>query len=120
MIKLIVAGCRDYDNYFVVHEELFKLNLKPGKVEIVSGHASGVDSLGERFAKDHDLDLKLFPADWDGLGKKAGYVRNEQMAQYGDALLAFWDGKSKGTKHMIDLATKHGLKVKVIDIGYDK
>lgn len=67
--------------------------------------------MGEFWALHHDIPVKKFPADWGGLGKRAGYLRNEQMADYADALIAVWDGKSKGTKHMIDVATVKELKV---------
>ena len=58
--------------------------------------------------------IKRFPADWENLGRGAGYVRNVQMAFYADALIAFWDGESRGTKHMIDIAKEKGLMVRVI------
>ena len=58
--------------------------------------------------------VKEFPAQWNEFGKRAGYIRNEEMAKYADACVAFWDGESKGTKHMIDLANKHKIEVRVI------
>jgi hypothetical protein len=76
--------------------------------------------LGERYANEKGYRVKRFIPDWDGLGKKAGYLRNEQMAKYADALIAFWDGNSKGTKHMIDLGNKYGLKVKIYLYDEDK
>ena len=82
--------------------------------QIVSGTARGVDQLGEEYAKRNDLAVKKFPADWDRFGKSAGYKRNKQMAEYANALVAFWDGRSRGTKHMIDLAKAAGLSVSVI------
>lgn len=60
------------------------------------------------------MGLTIFKADWDKHGKAAGFKRNTEMAKYADALIAFWDGKSKGTKHMIDTAKSHNLKVRVI------
>jgi hypothetical protein len=76
------------------------------------------DRLGEQFANEFNLKLIRFPADWDKLGRKAGYVRNEKMALYAKedngVLIAFWDKSSKGTKHMIDLTNKHGLRVFVV------
>ena len=76
--------------------------------------ASGADSLAIKYAEEKGYKVKEFPADWDWHGKSAGYIRNKQMAQYATHLIAFWDGYSKGTKHMIDLARKEGLKVRVI------
>ena len=84
-------------------------------MEIVCGKARGANTLGEKFAKNYGIKVKYFPADWNSLGKSAGYKRNKQMAEYAKekngVLIAFWDKKSKGTKHMIDLANSNGLKV---------
>jgi len=80
-------------------------------IEIVSGHANGADKLGERYAKENNLKLTLFPANWDLNGKSAGYIRNYEMAKYADVLIAFWDGKSKGTMDMISQANKRDLIV---------
>lgn len=63
----------------------------------------------------HNIPLELYPADWNGYGKSAGYRRNVQMAQVADALIAITNG-SPGTKHMIDIANEKGLKVFVKDI----
>lgn len=79
--------------------------------EIVSGGARGADSLGERYAKENSIAIKRFTPDWDGLGKRAGFVRNQDMGNYADTVVAFWDGESSGTKHMIEFATKIGLDV---------
>lgn len=87
-------------------------------VEIVSGTARGADQLGERYAFEHGFPVKHFPADWDQHGKSAGYIRNAQMAEYADAAVIFWDGMSRGSKHMIDLAKAKGLRVRVVK--YDK
>ena len=80
----------------------------------VSGHASGADSLGEKFAADHNLQCELHPADWERHGRAAGPIRNEEMAEVSDALIAFWDGKSRGTRSMIEIARRKGLQVAVV------
>lgn len=80
--------------------------------EIVSGRAKGPDTFGEWWALSHGSPIKFFPADWK-LGPKAGFIRNEQMGDYADALIAFWDGKSGGTKHMIDYMMKLGKPIRV-------
>ena len=85
----------------------------PRITEVVSGCASGADTLGEQWAEAHYHKIKKFPADWEGLGKAAGHIRNDEMANYAGALVAFWDGKSPGTKSMIDKAIRRGLYVKV-------
>ncbi len=88
--------------------------MKTHNVIIVSGHASGADSLGEKFAADHNLQCELHPADWERHGRAAGPIRNEKMAEVSDALIAFWDGKSRGTKSMIEIARRKGLQVAVV------
>lgn len=76
-----------------------------------------MDTLAERFCKLHGYPIKVFNADWATYGKRAGYLRNRQMAEYaaetGGSLIAFWDGKSRGTKMMIELADGEGLAVNV-------
>ncbi|MFA5297605.1 MAG: DUF2493 domain-containing protein [Lutibacter sp.] len=114
MIKVIIAGGRtfeDYDKLCQVCDDFLK---NYSNIEIVSGAYKGADLLGELYANERNYPIKQFPADWRRYGKSAGQKRNQEMANYADALIAFWDGKSKGTKNMIDLATKAGLKVKVV------
>ena len=112
-MKVIIAGSRDFSDYEKLKEVCDYMLSRQTDVEIVSGAARGADILGEQYAKEKGHSLKQFPAEWDKFGKRAGYLRNEDMAKYSDALIAFWDGKSKGTEHMISLAKKHNLKVKV-------
>lgn len=111
-MKIIIAGSRDFNDYETLKKVCDFMLSRQDEVEIVSGTARGADQLGERYARERGYSIKQFPADWSK-GKSAGYLRNEDMAKYGDALIAFWDGKSNGTNHMINLAKKHGLKVKV-------
>lgn len=118
MFKVIVAGSRDFDDYPLLCWKLDRLLAqKMGDVEIVCGKARGADSLGEQYAKERGIPVRYFPADWRTLGQSAGYQRNIQMAQYADALIAFWDGQSKGTKHMIDTARQFGLDVRIVFVG---
>lgn len=112
--KVIIAGSRDFDNYCWLADIADQLLKDETDVEIVSGTARGADSLGEQYALERKYKLTKFPANWDLYGKSAGYRRNVEMGNYADALIAFWDGESKGTKHMIDIATDKGLKVCVI------
>jgi hypothetical protein len=78
---------------------------------VISGAARGVDEAGERWAKEKGIPVEVFPADWEGYGNSAGYIRNKEMAANAEALVAVWDGYSKGTKHMISTAEYHGLSV---------
>lgn len=115
-MKLIVAGSRGFTDRNRVFEVLDKLFLKRIDIEIVSGLAKGPDTFGKEWAEKNDVPLHKFAADWNKHGKSAGYKRNEKMAKFSAALLAFYDGKSRGTMHMINLARKYELKVVVIDI----
>lgn len=115
MFRVIIAGGRSFSDYERLKRVMGHLLSKTTEeIAIVCGMARGADSLGEQYAKEKGYEVMRFPADWKGLGKSAGYKRNEQMAQNADALVAFWDGQSRGTKHMIDLACKYGLKVRVV------
>ncbi|MDC7251016.1 MAG: hypothetical protein PQJ49_13970, partial [Sphaerochaetaceae bacterium] len=85
------------------------------KITIVCGQARGADTLGEWYGKEKGYDIRYFPANWNLHGKKAGYLRNSEMADYADCLIAFWDGQSKGTEHMINLAKQKGLKIRIVN-----
>nr|WP_302052948.1 DUF2493 domain-containing protein [Shouchella clausii] len=116
VIKVIVAGSRNFSNYALLERKLDAIlrNRVDEGVEIVSGKARGADTLGERYAKERGYAIKEFPADWEKNGKAAGPIRNRKMAEYADALVAFWDGKSRGTNNMIETAEELGLQVRVI------
>jgi hypothetical protein len=111
--KVIIAGGRDYYDYNTLTKICDHMLKNKVNVEIVSGGAKGADAMGEIYAYSRGYKLTKFPADWENEGRSAGYKRNALMAHHSDALIAFWDGRSKGTKHMIDLATAKGLKVKI-------
>ena len=124
-LRIIIAGSRDFDNYKVLEDESSKiiekeLNDDIQSIRIISGTARGADQLGERFAKKYNYSISCFHAEWGLYGKSAGYRRNAEMAKFAVSnnnfgiLIAFWDSQSKGTKHMIDLANRYGLKVYVI------
>jgi len=112
-MKVIVAGSRGFNDYELLKKKLDHVLSKRSVVEIISGTARGVDQLGERYAKEKDFPCSRYPADWNTHGKSAGYLRNVQMADIADALVAFWDEHSPGTKHMIDIAKRKGLVVRV-------
>lgn len=106
--KLIVAGSRGFSDYQKLKRDIDALAFGPysnDEISIVSGGARGADALGERFARVNGVQLYRFPADWDRYGKRAGFFRNERMASFADGLLAFWDGVSPGTQHMIAYMT---------------
>lgn len=115
-MRLIIAGGRDFNDYDVVlhHMNLWLADHQP-PTEIICGGARGADELGKWWAFAHRIRVIEFPADWKQFGRKAGPVRNDQMARYANALLAFWDGESKGTANMIEVAARRGLMVKVVE-----
>lgn len=114
-MNVIIAGSRDFNNYELLKKECDTYLSTYKNVVIISGGARGADSLGERYAKERGYEIDRYPANWDEFGKSAGYIRNTEMADNADILIAFWDYKSKGTKHMIDIAKKKGLMVVIIE-----
>jgi predicted Rossmann-fold nucleotide-binding protein len=97
-----------------MRERLDLLLSQRSEVVILSGGAKGADQLGERYAKERGITVEVYPALWSVHGRSAGYIRNRQMAQSADALVAFWDGRSPGTEHMIDLAEHLQIPYRVI------
>jgi YspA, cpYpsA-related SLOG family len=114
--KVIIAGGRDFADYNLLSTKVSHLiQNKLPDVAIISGVARGADSLGAKFGRANGITVIEKPADWNKFGKSAGYRRNEEMLQIADAVIAFWDGKSKGTKHMIDISRSAGIPVRVIN-----
>ncbi len=99
------AACRAID--MAIEMSGFKIT------EVVSGTSGAADMAGERWATKHGIIIMQFVPDWNEYGKAAGPMRNQHMANYADALIAVWDGVSRGTRDMIRRAKKAGLKVKV-------
>ena len=115
--KVIIAGGREFSDYQLLKAHcdiILSKKTKESDIVIVSGKARGADTLGEQYAKEYGYSVEEHPADWDRFGKAAGYRRNKEMAENADACICFWDGKSKGTKHMIDIATEMGLPLRII------
>ena len=136
MLKVIIAGSRNFNDYDFLEDKCIEV-LKPyidkwylsgylsedrDNLEIVSGAARGADILGEKFARKRGLKIKRFPAQWGKYKKSAGFIRNREMAKYASSnndhgvLIAFWDGESRGTNHMIETAKRYGLEVFVIHV----
>ena len=114
--RVVVAGCRDYNNYDEAKRYIdFCLSniRKENDIIIVSGCASGADAIGERYAKKNGFKVEKYPADWESYGRSAGPRRNRQMAEVSDYVICFWDGKSRGTKSMIDCALECGKPIKI-------
>ena len=113
-MKVIIAGSRDFFDYATLLKAI--INSKFRISEIVSGGATGVDALGERYAAEWGIPVKRFPADWIKYGKMAGPKRNQQMAQYAHALIAIRKDMSRGTSDMIERAKANYLRSFVVDV----
>lgn len=113
-MKLIIAGTRTFDDYSRLLQFVGE-NVDTKEItEIVSGGANGADKLGEVYAETHNIPFTLFEAKWELYDKAAGPIRNKKMAEYGDVLIACWDGISSGTKNMIDCMTRLNKPVHVL------
>jgi hypothetical protein len=108
-MKTIIAGSRNIESMDIVREAYLQSGIPVS--EVVSGGCRGVDTLAEAMAHSVGIPVKRFPAAWSELGKAAGPVRNAEMAEYADALIAIWDGVSRGTRNMIRAARGRGLRV---------
>ena len=106
MTKVIIAGSREIEDFQAVVSAVRNSNFNV--TEIISGGARGVDYLAIEYARQYNIPYTEYMADWELLGKSAGVIRNRTMAEQGDALIAIWDGKSRGTLNMIN--TMHKLK----------
>jgi hypothetical protein len=118
VIKLIVAGGRDFRDYRYLKQEcdyMLSVLLQTHRIEIVSGGARGADTLALEYANEHGYIVTVMKANWDKNGKSAGFIRNKEMANYASHLIAFHDGQSRGTAHMIKIANEGGLKCRVIE-----
>lgn len=113
-MKLAIIGSRSFKDYDKLCIEVNKLREIEEITTIISGGANGADYLGKKYAAEEHIRYVEYPALWDMYGKSAGFRRNVDIVNDSDIILAFWDGKSRGTKHSIDLATKCGKKVVII------
>ena len=123
MRKVIIAGGRDFTDRWSLWGAMIDLfaedvphdgrDFVEVEMEVVCGGADGADYEGKVWAEAHNFPVRMFPADWDQHGKAAGPIRNAEMAQYADTLVAFWDGESRGTRNMIGNALREGLEIHV-------
>jgi hypothetical protein len=120
-MRVLVCGSRNWANIELIRETLVKECLDdkefgPHDCTVIDGCAHGADALGYTCAMELGCNTHRFPADWNKYGKAAGMIRNKQMLVEGkpDLVLAFWDGVSRGTKNMIELAQKAGVPVKIV------
>lgn len=115
--KVIIAGGRDFNDPELLSRVMFAMaetEFADLNVSLVSGGAKGADKLGYEFAKQYNIHCDVFHADWNAHGKRAGFIRNEVMGRFADRLIAFHDGRSPGTAHMIAFMKRMGKPVTVI------
>lgn len=113
-MKVIIAGGRDFNDYDLLCRKTDKILSRQAEIEIVSGAARGADKLGERYAQERGYGIIRYIPDWNFFGKSAGYIRNVEMADNADGLILFWNGKSKGSQHMLKIGKDKGLKIRII------
>lgn len=116
-MKIIIAGSRNFSDKNYIYKKLDILLSTIKDLEIVEGGCRGVDLIAKQYAMDRNIPYKEFPANWEVYGKKAGPIRNREMAKYADGLIAFYDGKSAGTGNMIKTAKENNLKIKIVNIS---
>lgn len=115
--KLIIAGGRDFNDEALMRDRLQEManqQIIDETTELVCGMAKGADIMGQHLFKQNGMTVHEFIPDWDELGKRAGFVRNADMGNAADLALIFWDGQSRGTKHMIEYMEKLGKPVYLV------
>lgn len=110
-MRIAIVGSRQFAQLERVHAYVAAL---PADTTVVTGGALGVDQAAEAAARARGLSLLIFLPEWKRYGKRAGLVRNDQIVEASEKVVAFWDGVSRGTKYTIDLARKKGIEVEVI------
>ena len=117
-MRTIIAGDRNFTDYQKLHAELQEIQRSGWKItEVISGCARGADTLGEAYAKEYQIPVDRYPANWERYGRAAGPIRNKAMGEGADALVAFLAEGSHGTANMIKQAQELGIKfIKVIEV----
>lgn len=121
-MKIAIVGSRDYHKYDIIKTTMDQIRENMKKqgleiIEIVSGGASGVDTLARQYAEENKLQFKEFPADWAQYGKSAGPMRNQQIVNYSDYVVAFPSGPSHGTRDTIKRAIKVGKLALIVELA---
>lgn len=116
-MNLIIAGSRGFSDDSYAHPIIDHLHAKTPFTSVICGMARGADLVGKRWAESRGIPVQEFPADWKRYRNAAGPIRNEQMAEVADAVLVFWDGASRGSRHMADIAKALNLKLCVVMVN---
>lgn len=116
-MKIAIVGSRAFKRLDLVRDYV---NSLPEDTVVISGGAAGVDIVAELAARKRKLSVQIFPADWKKFGKQAGFLRNHDIVTAADAVVAFWDGVSRGTAHTMHLAELAGKPVEVVNDGEER
>lgn len=114
LTRVAIVGSREFPSMDKVRQYIWRLAARRDEVEIVSGGARGVDDEAHRMADLQRIKYTEFPADWETHGKSAGFIRNQQIVEYADRVVAFWDGESRGTRDTIERALKAHKHLEVL------
>ena len=112
--QVIIAGSRGFDDYDLLRSKCDAFFSRRKPTAIICGEARGADKLGRRYAEENGIEVLSYPAEWSRYGRAAGNIRNAEMLKVADALVAFWDGRSSGTKHMIEITREKNIPYRVV------
>jgi predicted Rossmann fold nucleotide-binding protein DprA/Smf involved in DNA uptake len=113
-MKTAIIGSRSFTNYHIFCEKI--QNIDVDITEIISGGAIGADSLAARYATEKGIKLTILKPDWKTKGKSAAMLRNKDIVNASELVIAFWNGSSPGTKHALSYAKSKHIPVIIIDI----
>ncbi|MDY0270797.1 DUF2493 domain-containing protein [Trichloromonas sp.] len=113
-MRLSVVGSRTFNNYQLLKTKLDEIHQETPITLVVSGGAKGADSFAERWARENNIETKIYYPDWKLYGKKAGFVRNRDIVTNSDKMVAFWDNMSKGTLHSINIADYNQIPYMIV------
>jgi hypothetical protein len=115
MMILLIAGSRSFDDEDLMEAKLQGFLSQSGAPDvIIHGGARGADIMGAKWAARQRIPHVMFTALWEQLSKRAGYLRNTQMADACTHAVVFWNGQSKGAKHMIDLLEERNIPARIV------
>ena len=120
MKKIMISGSRTINDESLISEKLNSALAEYPDMILISGGARGVDSIGEAWAKSHNVQIQQYKPDWKRYGRGAGIVRNKSMVETADLVIIFWDGISKGTKSVIDFCKKRNKSYLLVEIKNEK
>lgn len=113
---LLIAGSRSFNDYEFLKEKIDSLTANVKITKIITGGEIGTDQLAEQYAKEKNIKVEIKKPRWK-IGRSAGYLRNEDMVRNSNSVICFWDGRSRGTKHILQLAEAYKIQRRIIYFG---